>query len=644
MSTAGTLLDLFEPPEGMVGHSAALVAMTAAEDFLEAALLRFTGLGPRQRAELGKVLAYLMLDGHPSASRQNTLRPGRVPGLHEFQPRPVVPRSLLHAKLALLGFASSRTAGPSHLRLAVLTANYTYASAKRQLELAWAIDLPLDGTASAADRAELAEAGVFVARLLDSRFHRDEQALPAGQRNLTARLDQLLAAAAKIAPARPRPRFIHSLDAPLYAQIRERFRSGVDARRNLLLCGSGFYEQPSKEAKKPEVLSKLEDLGVLTARARRVALVERGQAGAVATWAVQGNTEGWELARPSDALGRGRSLHAKFVYVGYLRDGHVSNGWLYLGSGNLSRTGLLESGATARGNIECGVVVPVKERLDSAQLERALFWRPDAGTIDADAWAVDQADDTPELPEEPDMWPDTWIEVPPILSASIEDPGRALRLLWRDDLPEGTRARIRWTGRDWQSVTHDRALVPLEDTDQPTALHVRDDSADREWIVPVVDSAGRVCWQPPRFTTYADALAALLDFPMRLAEDTDPDDENGDDDPGGDGAHGPGAGDGQRERAETKSYALHAAAELIEKVAACQRALAPLMIDDWLDHLDRALRASFPESLVSTWREHGIDVLRHLRQPELSPPDMGETQRRRYCDILDRTARSWGLS
>ena len=118
--------------------------------------------------------------------------------------------------------------------------------------------------------------------LLARRFHRDEQTLePVKEHKLTvtARLDVLLAAASSIAPANRKPRFIHSLDLPLYDQIRERLRSAIDKPRNLLLCGSGFYEEPSRKARKPVVLSKLEDLGVFTTNARRVALVEPGERG-----------------------------------------------------------------------------------------------------------------------------------------------------------------------------------------------------------------------------------------------------------------------------------------------------------------------------------------------------------------------------
>jgi hypothetical protein len=48
-----TLLDVFMPPEGTVGHSAALVAMTGSQDFLEEAMIRFTELGKTQRSQLG---------------------------------------------------------------------------------------------------------------------------------------------------------------------------------------------------------------------------------------------------------------------------------------------------------------------------------------------------------------------------------------------------------------------------------------------------------------------------------------------------------------------------------------------------------------------------------------------------------------
>jgi len=625
--SAETLLDVFVPPEGMVGHSAALIAMTGAEDFLEDAMQRFTGLRPRQRAELGNVLAYLMLDGHASSSRKSVFPPGRIPGLHEIQPRTVDAGSLLHAKVALLAFAPNRTGAPIHLRLAVLTANFTYTSARQQLELVWLVDVSLDGTARPEDRADAVAAGTFVETLLAQRFHHDEQGLAPKERKLTARLDVLLTAASSLATNR-KPRFIHSLDRPLYDQIRERFRSAIDKPRNLLICGSGFYEEPSGKASKPAVFGKLEKLGVFTPKPYRVALVEPGQAGAVADWARKGDTDGWAIVRPYDSLDHARRLHAKFVYAGYLRDGYASNGWLYLGSGNLSRRGILTHGGLRDGNVEAGVVFEVAERFSPEDLERWLFWTQDsAEVVGKDEWAVGQVGDAPDA--------QPILLAPLILSATIETtPNRHLRLLWRENAMTAC-SSISWIGRDWFEV-QGADEIPLEDDENPTALHVRDES-DRKWVVPVVDAVGRVGWQPPRFDSYADALAALLDFPIRPAEATDDEDRDAGDDCR---SKGPSVGEAIKQE---KSYGLHAAAELVEKVAALQAALPESMIDDWIDHLDRMFRASFPETLIATWRAHRLDVFAHLREPELRSPHLTDKQRARYFEVLDGAARAWGM-
>jgi hypothetical protein len=624
---AETLLDIFDPPEGMVGHSAALVAMTGAEDFLDEAMVRFTGLGKTQRSQLGIVYAYLMLDGHSSPSRKEVFPPGRIPGLHEFQPRSIDPGSLLHAKIALLAFAPNRTGAPIQLRLAVLTANFTYPSARQQLELVWLIDAPLDGSACPEDRADVVAAGAFVESILNQRFYSDK--------SMAARLVTLLKAT-KDCQTNPRPlaqsirrRFIHSLDQPLYEQIKQRFERALrHKRRNLLLCGSGFYESPGNGKEKPEVISSLERLNVFTDTYRRVALVEPGEAGAVADWAREGDTDGWEIVRPCDVLDRSRRLHAKFVYAGYLLNGQVSKGWLYLGSGNLSRRGILSHGGMSEGNVESGVVFEVPERLAPEDLESWLFWSNDgAEAVGDDEWAVGQVGDAPDA--------QPILEAPPILSASIE-PNRVrhLRLLWREDTT-AERVSLSWTERDWFDVQQ-ADEVPLKNEENPTALRVRVESG-RTWVVPVVDAAGRVGWQPPRFKTYADALAALLDFPIRPSEATDDDDRDRDGDVG---AKGTGSGESiERE----KSYALHAAAELVEKVAALQAALPESMLDDWLDHLDRMFRASFPQALIATWRSHRLDVLAYLWEPELRPPHLTDKQRARYFEVLDGAARAWGL-
>jgi hypothetical protein len=631
-----TLLDVFVPPEGMVGHSAALVAMTGATDFLEAAMVRFTGLGRRQRQELGAICAYLMLDGHASESRECILQPGSIPGLHEFHPRqehPASLRSLLHAKLALLAFAPNRTGKPTHLRLAVLSANFTYTSARHQLELVWMVDVSVGSSGRdnqrQQDGADVAAAADFVKQLLARRFYRDEKTLPPKHRRLTRRLDTLLASASRVGSHEKPPRFIHSFQRPLYDQIHERFRTLIRSPRNLLLCGSGFYERPDGTAQKPEVLAKLEQLGKFSTSMRRIVLVEPREAGAIASWAAQSNNDGWQIARPSDDLGLRRRLHAKFVYAGYWRDGHASNGCLYLGSGNLSRQGLLSSLADPDGSIECGVVIQVAERLPPDELRRRLFWDPEAPAIKSAEFAAGQVGTMEEQPP--------YLESPPILSAHIElEPNRMLRLLWRDNDDDRAvvwRASIRWDGHDWEAVGEQQPNVALLEQDCPATLRVRNDDSLQEWTIPVADPDGRVCWRPSSFLTYEDALAALQDFPLPPVESVDEDDEL-------DSAGSPAAsGSPVSSRNEEKCYPLFRAAEVIESIAAQGAALPKDRIDDWLDHLDRWLQAPFTVQLLTAWKRKNIDVLSHLSAPKLSPALAKKSQNNRYPAILDRVKR-----
>lgn len=628
---ATTILDVFEPPDEHFAHSAVLVAMTGTRDFLEDALVRLSGLKAKQRAERGITNTYLLLDAHASAARTRVFAPHELPGLHELQPRDVPP-ALLHAKLALLAFARTRTGEPVHLRLAILTANFTYTSAKHQLELVWVVDVALDGPMSARERADLAAAGSFVDELVERRFHLPERDLKT--RPLTGRLDTLLKIAKSLAPDRTKSGFIHSLEEPLYPQIRSQMkRLRGSASHNLLLCGSGFYEDPGKKATKPSVLAKLEDLGGFTSNPRRVAIAEPGMAGALAPWVRAGAFDDWQIFTPHDPLGAKRTLHAKFIYSGRLHMGAAVHGCLYLGSGNLSRRGLFSAGSQALAkapttghegvNIECGIVIDV-ERLEPCDLEKFLFWRDGEPADEFDYW---------ESGSEPDEEVHAQIVASPILHARVTA-ANELALEWRPDVL-GVAFAVR-LANTWTEVTAPQATVPLPEG-RLDVLHVRDAAETQEWIVPVIDAIGRTCWVPPTFASYDDALAALLDFPIRPAEASGEDD--GDEETGE-------VGNGSSETLvddHAKGYALHAAAELLEQTAALQRSLEPALLDDWLDHLERFFHASFPTQLKETWKTHRIDVFEHLEKSEFQPPMLSAVQRERYRSILEGVATSWGL-
>jgi hypothetical protein len=281
-------------------------------------------------------------------------------------------------------------------------------------------------------------------------------------------------------------------------------------------------------------------------------------------------------------------------------------------------------------NIECGVVFAVPDRMDAEALEKRLFWRADQGAIDVGEW---EAGTGPE-PEELSL-----ILASPILSAELNQSGD-LTLHWRADVEHDQQVSISVGGADWVAVQRVAPAINLAADARSDALRVREDGTSQEWTVPIIGPTGHVCWSPPRFDTHTEAMAALLDFPMRPAEASG--DDEGSDDEGDEAGDVADAATAPAED-NSKSYALHAAAELLEQTAALQRSLDPSMLDDWLDHIDRFFHASFPASLIATWREHRIDVFTHLAKSALRPPSMTSKQRARYEAILEAVAHAWGL-
>ena len=76
------------------------------------------------------------------------------------------------------------------------------------------------------------------------------------------------------------------------------------------------------------------------------------------------------------------------------------------------------------------------------------------------------------------------------------------------------------------------------------------------------------------------------------------------------------------------------AGALIENGAALQTELPASMLGDWMDHVDRTLRASFTKTLIDTWRTYGIDVFEHLKERELRSPHLIGKQLKQYCEML----------
>ena len=128
-----SLIAHFDAPEGYLGLFGWLCGYSADADFLDEAATRFTGQNASSRASQGRLALPLMLDRH---NRQIT-----VPGVAHLPVLSDAPFSLLHAKVALLGFRKEDDPEEWHLRLLVSTGNWTRQTLEQSLDLIWRLDL-----------------------------------------------------------------------------------------------------------------------------------------------------------------------------------------------------------------------------------------------------------------------------------------------------------------------------------------------------------------------------------------------------------------------------------------------------------------------------------------------------------------------
>lgn len=639
--TGGTLLDAFSPPEGLVATGGVLVSMTATVDFLEEAMVRYTGMSARQRDAAGEIAAYLFLD-----AGEELLGPRAVPGIFQFAPSPDAPRRLLHAKLALLSFGTRRTGGPAVVRLVVTTGNWTQTSARRQLELAWSIDVPAVGSgrsAPARDRVDLAAAARFV-EALSARYENPKHAGDGrGGDALLRRYDEVLRAAIPKKGSTLRPRFFHSLKTPLLAHIETRLGRAGAAERNALLCGSGSFEQKLPPGGL-EVFNRLADLivepagrspGVGSARLDRIAgktlVLDPNAAGAVALWKRQAKKARWRLrgARAPEGQVQRRKLHAKFIFVGAEANGRCA-GHLYLGSGNLSKRGLIlpPNGKGGPGNIEAGVFLKVASMRSEKLAEALCLDRSEV--LDDENLKMGA-----EPPSEAGLKPT--VKPPPLIVVRVDQ--RGLALGWSPSARKGVKVKLSW--RDGQSacVAVGTPFVAF-DGGVPATIHVT--LGDDAWDVPVVGSDGSICRIPlPPSTGFEEGLLRLTGFPAVWEEapaDPTTDVEVTEPDPPDGGQQPPNS-----RNAAPGSYALHAAAMLVEQLAQVVERLSPAELLDFVRHLQLEAPGAFPERQVADWRELRHDFLAVLAAPGFLRL-ASEEARRRLERALRAIAKAWKLN
>ena len=609
---------LFAPPAGKYGTHMLVCGLSADIEILERMMSAFTAEPQTQRAASGVVRALLMLDASSGMSALPV--PGMLKLRHCLVSAWSAQTALMHAKVALLGFSSAPFAAPDTFRLVVSTGNWTGESWGNgaQIDMYWSCEYGIATPQKQItdDQADIAVAFSFFTSMMTALFPGNAEVLngegaAAWMKQWRKRLGDV--------PANLTPRFIHSLEQTLFHQIAQRFpSSGITT----LVAGSGFYEQQGRDQVKPEVLSKLEELGC---PGSRYLVANPQQAGALAAW-VAGNLtprgkadlDGWSLCHPADPLlndgqtgGRVR-LHAKYI-AGLRRVQHSNNDTatvaaIYIGSGNLSKMGLLSKAALAPstrqrpGNVEAGIVVNEDQPVPHIWRALACGEQFDSETLKTIGSGESEALLRP-------------LDPPPILFVRIAQ--GHMTFLGVDEPYLPLQMRISHLS-DWADISAHAAVHGQPCSAVPTLVQVRlrptpenPDPVIHE--VAVLGEHGLLSRQPPPPLSADDILSALMVFPIVLPEESD--------------------GTGRERRSTPRSasldptsgYPLRMQASMVEAIAGRNNNLNEEQFPYWLNQLRMLLLEQFSEPDRQAMRNTGVNLFSALTEPGFTPPWLADS-------------------
>lgn len=368
-----TLSRLFEPPDDFRGEAGVVCGLSADAAFMNIALERFTGLMVGGRGTEGKIRVALILDPSNPA-----IAPASVPGMRHLPLRDRPPFPLLHAKVALLSFRRAHGEDERIVRLIVSTGNW---STGQNIDLFWTIEISSDELGLPTKKvpcngADILAAWDFLVWILKECCDRniDPEQPPVDLSMLRDLYDAIGRLRNELPPIAGPTRFFDNRDEALIDGMMKRIKPlAGGSTRNSLSMGSGFFNNTKSEDELGDgvfttiegIRERLVNEKLLGSRTKYLDLVVNSEkCQGVAAAADRLEKANWNFWKPSYFNETTeRFLHAKFIFSARYSEnlGEVSQSWLYMGSGNLTRQGFMERQGV--GNLEAGVLIAT-ETLD----------------------------------------------------------------------------------------------------------------------------------------------------------------------------------------------------------------------------------------------------------------------------------------
>ena len=650
-----SLAQHFDAMDEYTGYFGWICGYSADAAFLNDAAERFTGQTKAQRANSGRIYMSVILDpGNPAISILDT--PGVLHSpIKDISKKPFL---FLHAKVALLVLRHQEDASRWLLRLIVSTGNWTRQTLEESLDLAWRIDISSEDIQKNHDVkqrcADVRAAKAlldWIGPMFDTRLLEKEGETCDARKQALEWIRQCTERGKSVMP-----RFFDNRGKSLLNQIPDLVKkhcAGVS--RNYLAMGSGFYES-SKNSNKPSVpgviIEAFQKKKLLTKNAPKLDLfVNPNGCQAIANSIKALNDDNFVVreAKAPQAVYGGttqRSLHAKFLFSANYRanSDRCSSPWLYLGSGNLTREGFINSGA--KGNLEAGVVFAPEN----------LVWEFSRGIdpnlivtnvlpiqCDEELQPEDKVQAGDNFPDREELYiaaPIAW------LTWRHEDEGIGGFLLPPSDmahnfeilLPTDQLCDRNAKGFIWPNI-------------RPRQVNIRwetDHGTTQKCAVPVVDEFGRIAASRLPKVDIDAAWWQLANFPMP------PEDEILEDDPEEDDLIEPfppnnvdtnkpkGKGEGP------VSYPIRQMMELIENIAAKQTQINEMDWPVWCNRLEQTLIQMKDSPVIEYFQSYfALNPISPLLAAPFRPNFAvnSETEKgKRYEEALENVAIVWKVN
>lgn len=647
-----SLLDYFDAPDGFKGHFGWIVGFSADKFFINTAAERFTSYTQSQRANKGKIALALFLD--PSNKALNW---EDVPGVAHL---PIAGQNglkkkgcrLIHAKIALLSFRNKDNPNAWCLRLIVASGNWTRQTVEDSLDLACSIDITSEDLLKASDNTGIACADIQAAHQLFDWLRSGADGLFATDvLNHSAEAQQdadAWVAICKKAAHGFTPRFVDNRSKSILSQLPERISQFSTVSRNYLAMGSGFFEGGELCTVPQDILQVLRQKSLLTLSSETDLFINRTACQSIAR-SSQALIKEAIIVRPAiapEALfpeKNERSLHAKFLFSANYRENSnlCSNGWVYLGSANLTKHGFTQRMGPNSGNLEAGVVFSVKN----------AYWYEKEGAKphqvitnllplqwDTKSLPAEVIEGEPWEAEAPSHF------APPVPWLQWHEAGEVIELRLPEHITEVTEfvilndagAPLNLVGKvfQWQGAWRQQVVCNWED-----------EGEKRQAYIPIMDMQGRLA--ATLLTDIHDLSDALLEL---SAFPNPPDDDQGDNE--GDASEsneqGTTESSGSSNEGARSLSPIRQMMELIEHIATQQTRMEEHDWHHWCNRLEHTLvRAKTSPTVIYFIHELKLNPLTPLRNAAFMPDyatQLDSKAWKQYQQALKNIEKQWAVS